>query len=128
MQFEFYVLNFNAVTQKVEMFNLFRNRLVNEAVEKEVKAYVKQQENYKPKLQESYDKSTGFAALVYEIEKIIMWQEWSRREYEIYVADAFETDIAKCEKWDCYRQAQANIKAIARECVYQYKKHYKLNS
>lgn len=128
MQFEFYVLNFNQVTQKVEMFNLFRNRLVNEAVEKEVKAYVKQPEQYKPKLQESYDKSTGFSALVREIEKIIMWQEWSRREYEIYVADAFETDISKCEKWDCYKQAQANIKAIARECVYQYKKYYKLNN
>lgn len=53
------------------MFNLFRNRLVNEAVEKEVKAYVKQQEQYRPKLQESYDKSTGFAALVYEIEKLL---------------------------------------------------------
>lgn len=128
MQFEFYVLNFNQITQKVEMFNLFRNRRVNEAVENEVKAYVKQKENYKPKLQESYNKSTGFEALVSEIEKIIMWQEWSRREYEIYVADAFETDISKCEKWDCYRQAKANIKAIARECVYQYKENYKLNN
>lgn len=128
MQFEFYVLSYNCVTQKVEMFNLFRNRLVNEAVEKEVKQYVEQGDTYKPKLQEKYDKSTGFSALVHEIEKIIMWQEWSRREYEIYVSDAFETDLSKYEKWDCYMQAKANIAAIARECVYQYKKHYKLNN
>lgn len=128
MQFEFFALNYNCVTQKVEMFNLFRNRLVNEAVEKEVKQYVERGDAYKPKLQEGYDKSTGFSALVHEIEKIIMWQEWSRREYEIYVSDAFETDLSKYEKWDCYKQAQANIAAIARECVYQYKKHYELSN
>lgn len=40
----------------------------------------------------------GFDALVKEIDSAIHNQQWSRREYEIGVCDAFESDIDKLEK------------------------------
>ena len=67
----------------------------------------------------------GFDALVKEIDSIIHWQEWGRREYEISVGDAFTTDCNKLEKWDCYQQAKPNIEIITREVIYQYKQQLK---
>ena len=67
----------------------------------------------------------GFDALVREIDGIIKWCEWSKREYEISVGDAFETDCEKLEKWDCYGQAKPNMKMIAYEVIRQYKEQKK---
>lgn len=67
----------------------------------------------------------GFDALVNEIDSIIRWQEWSRREYEVSVGDAFETDCEKLEKWDCYGQAKPNMKMITYEVIRQYKEQKK---
>ena len=53
--------------------------------------------------------------------KDIHWQEWGRREYEISVADAFETDVSKLEKWCCAEQADPNIEWIADMCIKRYK-------
>ena len=46
-----------------------------------------------------------------------MWQEWSRCEYEISVGDAFEEDVNKLEKWDCYKQAEPNMEVITDMCI-----------
>lgn len=127
MQFEFYVLNFNINKQQAEMFNIFRNHRVNEAVEAEVKKYIKLGNKYTcPFTAEDNKTLTGFNALVYEVDNIIMWQEWSRCEYEISVGSLFDETGQTFEKWDCYRQAHANKEAIARECLYQYKQHHKI--
>ena len=107
MQFEFYVLNYNHNKNKVEMFNIFNNINVQEWTEKAIKKYLRSPKKftYKP-----YDKNAetiyGFDALVKEIDGIIRWQEWGRREYEISVSDAFEDDINKLEKWDCYQRRE----------------------
>ena len=60
-----------------------------------------------------------------KIKSLIAWQEWARREYEISVGDAFEDDLSKFEKWDCYRQCEPNIPMITREVIYQYKQQLK---
>ena len=124
MQFEYYVLNYDSNTKKVEPFNIFRNCYVQEYTEKAIKKYLRSPKNYK---YERYGEDTlyGFEGLCKEIERIIQWQEWSRREYEISVGDAFEKDCNKLEKWDCYMQTKPNIPMIARECIYQYKKQRK---
>ena len=124
MQFEYYVLNYNPNTKKIEPFNIFRNCYVQEYTEKAIKKYLRSPKNYK---YERYGEDTlyGFEGLCKEIEKTIQWQEWSRREYEISVGDAFEKDCDYLEKWDCYMQAKSNIPMIARECIYQYKKQRK---
>ena len=124
MQFEYYVLNYNPNAKKIEPFNIFRNCYVQEYTEKAIKKYLRSPKNYK---YERYGEDTlyGFEGLCQEIEKTIQWQEWSRREYEISVGDAFEKDCEYLEKWDCYMQAKSNIPMIARECIYQYKQQRK---
>ena len=124
MQFEYYVLNYNPNAKKIEPFNIFRNCYVQEYTEKAIKKYLRSPKNYK---YERYGEDTlyGFEGLCKDIERIIQWQEWSRREYEISVGDAFEKDCDYLEKWDCYMQAKSNIPMIARECIYQYKQQRK---
>ena len=124
MQFEYYVLNYNPNAKKIEPFNIFRNCYVQEYTEKAIKKYLRSPKNYK---YERYGEDTlyGFEGLCKEIERIIQWQEWGRREYEISVGDAFKKDCDYLEKWDCYMQAKSNIPMIARECIYQYKEQRK---
>ena len=126
MQFEFYVLNYDFNGRKVEMFNIFNNILVQEHTEKAVRKYLRSPKNF---VYKSFHKDVepiyGFDALVKEIDRIIHWQEWSRREYEISVADAFTTDCSKLEKIDCYYQAKPNMEIITREVIYQYKQQNK---
>lgn len=121
MQFEYYVLNYDINRRKVIMDNVFDNIQVQEATEEEIKKYLRSPKKYKRWCSEK----TGFDALCEEIDSIIRWQEWSRREYEISVGDAFEEDCNKLEKWDCYKQCEPNIPMITRECIYQYKKQLK---
>ena len=132
MQFEFYVLNYDFNKKKVINFNIFNNILVQERAEKAVKKYLRSPKKFKYIIQ--YENKFlerdeiaiyGFDALVREIDSIIRWKEWGRREYEISVGDAFTTDCNKLEKWDCYMQASKNIEIIAREVLWQYKQQLK---
>ena len=47
MQFEYYVLNCNPNTKKIEPFNIFRNCYVQEYTEKAIKKYLRSPKNYK---------------------------------------------------------------------------------
>lgn len=129
MQFEFYVLNYNWNKKCVENFNIFNNISLNDAVEKEVRKYLRSPKKY------CYMKHGlwvgehtyiyGFDGLCETIKMLIMWQEWSRVEYEISVGDAFEDDLDNFEKWDCYQQCVPNIPMITREVIWQYKQQLK---
>lgn len=132
MQFEYYVLNYNPNTKKIEPFNIFRNCYVQEYTEKAVRKYLRSPKNYKYVVQHKNDflgreeiAVYGFDALVKEIDSIIAWQERGRREYECSVGDAFTIDCNKLEKIDCYYQSKSNMKIIAREVIFQYKKQLK---
>ena len=132
LQFEYYVLNYDCNKKKVENFNIFRNCLVQEHTEKAVRKYLRSPKNYKYVVQHKNDflgreeiVVYGFEALVKEIDSIIKWREWSKREYEISVGDAFETDINKLEKWDTYSQAHPNAEIIAYTVIRQYKEQLK---
>ena len=132
MQFEYYVLNCNPNTKNIEPFNIFRNCYVQEYTEKAIKKYLRSPKNYKYVVQHKNDflgreeiAVYGFDALVKEIDSIIAWQELGRREYECSVGDAFTTDCNKLEKIDCYYQSKPNMKIIAREVIFQYKKQLK---
>lgn len=129
MQFEYYVLNYNWNKKCVENFNIFNNIKLNNEVEKEVRKYLRSPKNYhymKYSFQVGQHTSIyGFDGLCETIKSLIMWQEWSRVEYEISVGDAFEDDLSKFEKWDCYRQCIPNIPMITREVIWQYKQQLK---
>lgn len=101
---QFYVLNYDFNNHKVVNYNIFNNIHVYESTLKLIKDYRK--------------KKYSFEEFVEELIKIVQWQEWSRREYEISVGDAFETDLNKFEKWDCFKQFKPNAEMFA---------HYLLN-
>ena len=132
MQFEFYVLNYDFNKKKVINYNIFNNINVQEHTEKAVKKYLRAPKKYKHIVQYKNDflgreeiAVYGFDALVEEIDRTIKWGEWSKREYEISVGDAFETDINKLEKWDTYSQAHPNAEIIAYTVIRQYKEQLK---
>lgn len=112
--YEFYVLNYDFNARKVINFNIFQNWAVVVNTTEAVEKYLRKEMNIE-ELRE-------------EIRKIIAWQEWGRREYEISVGDAFETNCDKLEKWDCYGQAKPNIEFIADMCIKRYREWEKLNN
>ena len=119
------MLNYDCNKQRVIPFNIFRNIHVQECTEREIRKYLRSPKNYAYKSFDGQEEIYGFDAIVKEIDHIIKWQEWGRREYEVSVGDAFETDCEKLEKWDCYGQAKPNIEMIAREVIWQYKQQQK---
>lgn len=129
MQFEYYVLNYDFNSHKVEMFNIFRNIHLQEETEKEVRKYLRSPKKYYYLKHGLWVGETtciyGFDGLCETIKSLIMWQEWARREYEISVGDAFEDDLDNFEKWDCYLQCLPNIPMITREVIWQYKQQLK---
>ena len=135
MKFEYYVLNYDFNKKKVVNYNIFNNIRVQEWTEKEVRKYLRSPKKYEHIVQ--YENKFlgieeiaiyGFDALVEEIDRTIAWQERGRREYEVSVADAFETDINNYEKWDTYSQAKPNMVIIAHEVIRQYKEQKKENT
>lgn len=96
---KFYVLNYDANKRQIVHFNIFDNIHVYE------KTLVL--------IDEFNDGKLDFDGFVKELVGIVQWQEWSRREYEISVGDAFETDIDKLEKWDCFEQFKPNAEVFA---------------
>lgn len=125
MQFEFYVLNYDCNKKKVINDNIFNNIRVQEWTEKAVKKYLRSPKNFKYESFFNKEVIYGFEAFVREIDSIIHNQQWSRRKYEISVADAFETNIDKLEKWDVYKQVKPNMVIIAHEIIRQYKEQSK---
>lgn len=132
MQFEFYVLNYDFNKKKVVNYNIFNNIRVQEHTEKAVRKYLRSPKNYKHVVQHKNDflgreeiAVYGFDALVEDIDRTIAWGERGRREYEVSVGDAFETDCEKLEKWDCYGQAKPNMKMITYEVIRQYREQKK---
>ena len=121
MQFEYYVLNYDINAKKIVPFNIFRNIHIQEWTEKTVRKYLRSPKNFTYKSFDGKEILHGFDAFVKELDGIIKSEEWSRREYEVSVGDAFEDNCENLEKWDCYGQAHMNIEMIAHEVIRQYK-------
>ena len=46
------------------------------------------------------------------LDDYFLYYYWSRREYELFIGDAFEEDISKYNKVDIYTQIQMNFDVI----------------
>ena len=125
MQFEYYVLNYDCNAKKIVPFNIFRNIHVQEWTEKAVRKYLRSPKNFTYKSFDGKEILHGFDAFVKELDGIIKSEEWSRRQYEVSVGDAFEDNCEKLEKWDCYGQTHMNMEMIAHEVIRQYKQQKK---
>ena len=79
---------------------------------KELKPYNIITEN----LLEEFKKKTKSLTSIEEKKKILddyfLYYYWSRREYELFIGDAFEEDISKYKKVDIYTQIQMNFDVI----------------
>lgn len=122
---EYYILKYDANRKEVVRYNIFQNIHIYERTEKETKKYLRSPKKYSRKKFLSEEILYGFEAFCEEIKMIIKCELWSRRQYEISVGDAFETDCDKLEKLDGYYQCEKNIPVIAREVIYQYKQKRK---
>ena len=100
---EFYVLNWDSNSKKVINQNIFSNTLVKEETLNLIQEYERD--------------LVTFKEFVKQLKQIIMWQEWSRCEYEIAVGDTFEQDPDMFEKWDCYKQFEPNAEMFAEYLV-----------
>lgn len=126
---EFYVLNHDFNEKKIYHYNIFNNIRVYENVVRETRKYLRSPKKYKKVKFQFGDEPQvvlyGKEAYVDEIRSIVMWQEWSRCEYEISVGYAFEDDASKLEKWDCYKQFEPNKEMVCDYILAQYKKWQK---
>ena len=88
-KFEFYVLNYDSNAKKVINYNIFNNCIVYKETLEEVEKYCKNPNKYCYSDNISRDDSYvyGFKAFYLALSRIIKYEEWSRREYEIFVGD-----------------------------------------
>ena len=96
---QFFVLNYDFNKKQIVHYNIFNNIRVYESTLQLIEDY--------------HNKKYSFDEFVDKLLKIVQWQEWGRREYEISVGDAFETDLDKFEKWDCFEQFKPNAEMFA---------------
>jgi len=107
--FHYYALRHDFNSDKIYSYNVFDNIQVYECTVKACDDYWKGKYTY-----EEFTK---------QLDKIIMWQEWGRCEYEIIVGGLF-TKEDKYRKIDCYMQAHPNIDLIATQVVNEYKRKH----
>lgn len=120
--YEFYVLNgtWNKGATgpygkecKIERFNIFRNWPLAESVFKACKKHLRNKKKF------TYDE------LKEEIRRSIMWQEWSRTEYECVVGPWPTHDESEFVKVDCYWQAEPNMEIITDMCIKRTREYLK---
>lgn len=99
---KWYVLNYDFNRKKVENFNIFRNIRFVEGVQDLLEHYI------------------TFEDFVEKLESELKYAFWSKREYEISVSDAFETDLNKYEKIDVYSQVKPNVRILAKYIIDNY--------
>ena len=92
---EFYVLNYDFNGKKIEAFNIFCNVKLLDGIDRLLVEYI------------------SIDDFCEKLDSLLRYCFWSKREYEISVADAFEEDLSKYEKIDVYRQVAPNLKLIA---------------
>lgn len=90
---EFNVLYFDFNTKELKPYNIITKSLLEE-FKKKTKTLTSTED--KKKVLDDY----------------FLYRYWSRREYELFIGDAFEEDISKYEKIDIYKQIQMNFDII----------------
>lgn len=95
---EWYVLNYNFNSKKIEPINIFNYGNFLKDIKEIYKKYIERKEDI-----EFFEN---------KINSELLYYFWSKREYEISVGDLFEKDLEKYEKIDVYYQVKMNFKAF----------------
>ena len=90
---EFKVLYFDFNAKELKTYNIITENLLEEFKKKS------------KSLTSTTDKKKA-------LDDYFLYRYWSRREYELFIGDAFEEDISKYKKVDIYTQIQMNFDVI----------------
>lgn len=90
---EFNVLYFDFNAKELKLYNIITKNLLEE-FKKKTKTLTSTEE--KKKILDDY----------------FLYRYWSKREYELFIGDAFEEDVSKYKKVDIYTQIQMNFDVI----------------
>lgn len=101
---DYRVINHDFNRRAFEDFNVFRNVHVHDGAVEVLDRYRKGK--------------ISFDELDEALDKLVMWQEWSRTEYEILIGPWPSHDEDEWEKIDCYRQYHMNHTAAALKVLY----------
>ena len=96
---EWYVLNYDCNRGKIYSFNIFSNSRFSKYVN------------------ELLDNFITMDKFIEELGNEVRYCFWSKREYEISVGDAFDTNFDNYEKIDVFDQVMPNIKALAKYII-----------
>lgn len=99
---EWYVINYDFNARKLENFNIFRNIKFVRGVEELLDNYI------------------NFEDFTNKLERELKYCFWCKREYEVFIGDAFEEDLQKYEKVDIYSQVKPNVKILAKYIIDNY--------
>ena len=100
-ELQWYVLQYNFNKKKVEYYNIFNHTYIYDSIEMLLKNF------------------TSYDIFVEQLDKLFRYCFWAKRECEISVGDAFETDIYKLEKIDIYSQLKPNLELIAKYIIHE---------
>lgn len=100
---EYYVLNYDWNRKKLYNFNIFDSIRFSEFLEKDFEDYKENGRNY-----ETFKE---------EVRKDLMSAFWSKREYELFIGDAFDTNIDNYEKVDVYSQVLPNLDILVKYII-----------
>lgn len=110
LDFEYYAMNYDWNKKTVYMYNIFNNVNVYSDTVKNVVRYLTD--------------AISYEEFVKELGEAIRHEMWARREYEISVSDAFDTNIDNYKKYDVWYQAKPNIETIARSVISKAKEFF----
>ena len=94
---QWYVLNYDFNQKKVNYFDIFNSSRFNDCIKEMRETQWNSVEDF-----------------IERLDSVLRYCFWSKREYEISVGDAFETDCKKLEKIDVYSQVKPNINMLAK--------------
>lgn len=100
---EFYVLNYDWNKKKLYNFNIFNSSKFNDYVKSDFENYKMNGRNY-----EDFKE---------EVRKDLMSAFWSKREYELSIGDAFDTNLDNYEKIDAYSLIVPNLDILVKYII-----------
>lgn len=91
---KFYALNYDWNKKKLYQFNIFDNIYFNEEIKKAIQDY---NDNY------------NYNVFKETIRRKLQYCFWCKREYELFIGDAFDENLDNYEKVDVYSQVLPNL-------------------
>lgn len=104
---EFYALNYDFNKKCLYNMNIFNNITFKESIDDAIKDY--------------YTDGLSFEDFKQIVQNCLRYAFWSKREYELFIGDAFDKDLSNYEKIDVYSQVLPNLNILTNYILNNYK-------